>query len=189
MQEYRAAISHEFIRSRLGFSNVVRLKKNGTFKRTVALLDESGNLYEREFRVQTALWVDADTGDAHYVSIFPNFIRRYTRPCLNVLEYISCHTEKGEDIFRHIDDSNAIYSCEDRFARILTRIDNSFAKEQYASRLKAQNAAAFSRPVSNPSEEARNKRFPFIISLILMAREYFSKPCGVLACIYSIFLF
>ncbi len=189
MQEYRAAISHEFIRSRLGFSNVVRLKKNGTFKRTVVLLDEPGNLYEWEFRIQTALWVDPDTGKNHYVSIFPNFIRRYTRPCLNVLEYISCHTGKGEDIFRHIDDSNAIYSCEDRFARILTRLDKSFAKEQYASRLKAQYTTTFNRPVSNPSVEARNKRFPFVFSLILMAREYFSKPCGVLACTYSIFLF
>lgn len=173
----------------MGVSDVVRLKKNGTFKRTVELLDDSGSLYEKEFRIQTALWTDPATGKNHYVSIFPNFIKRYIRPGLNVLEYISCQTGKGEDIFRHIDDRNSLYSCEDRIATNLQRLDKICRDKQFDSILNARYTLAYNRPISIPREDVLGLRFPHVVTLILVARQYFGLESGVLAAVNALFRF
>lgn len=153
------------------------------------MLDDSGSLYEKEFHVQTALWTDPATGKNHYVSIFPNFIKRYIRPCLNVLEYISCLTGKGEDIFRHIDDKDSLYSCEDRIVRALQRLDQTCRDKQFESILNARYTLAFNRPISLPREAVLEQRFPHVVTLILAARQYFGLESGVLAAANSIFRF
>jgi hypothetical protein len=168
--------------------DVVRLKLNGTFGRNLELLDPSGNLYIVRFRIQTALWEDS-TGEQHYVSIFPNFIRQFTRPCLSVLEYISCNTGKGEDIFSHIDDRNNIYSCEDRMAHILEALDKKCAENDYTGILNVRYTTAFNRPIAISTEEVSRNRFPHVFTLILMVREYFGMHFGGLATAWSIFRF
>lgn len=167
---------------------VVRLKRNGTFGRNLELLDPSGNLYMVRFRIQTALWEDP-VGEGHYVSIFPNFIRKFTRPCLSVLEYISCNTGKGEDIFSHIDDRDNIHSCEDRMAHILEALDKKCDAGDYTGTLNARYGTAFNRPIAIPTEEVSRKRFPHVFTLILMAREYYSMHFGGLAAARSAFRF
>jgi hypothetical protein len=167
---------------------VVKLKRNGTFGRNLELLDPSGNLYIIRFRIQTALWEDS-TGEEHYVSIFPNFIRKFTRPCLSVLEYISCNTGKGEDIFSHIDDRDNIHSCEDRMAHILETLNKKCAEKNYTVVINARYTATFNRPITIPTKEVSRNRFPHVFTLILMAREYFSMHWGSLAAAWSVFRF
>jgi hypothetical protein len=152
------------------------------------LLDTSGNLYIVRFRIQTALWEDS-TGERHYVSIFPNFIRKFTRPCLSVLEYISCNTGKGEDIFSHIDDRDNIHSCEDRMAHILEVLDKKCVEKDYAGVLNTRYTIAFNRPITISSGKVSRNRFPHVLTLILMAREYFGLHFGGLAAAWSIFRF
>jgi hypothetical protein len=185
---YKAGITNEFIRSKLEGFEVVRLKLNGTFGRNLELLDLSGNLYIIRFRIQTASWEDS-TGEQHYVSIFPNFIRKFTRPCLSVLEYISCNTRKGEDIFSHIDDTDNIHSCEDRMAHILEALDKKCDEKDYTGVLNVRYTTAFNRPITISTEEVSRNRFPYVFTLILMARKYFGMHFGGLAAAWSIFRF
>jgi hypothetical protein len=168
--------------------DVARLKRNGTFGRNLELLDLSGNLYIVRFRMQTALWEDS-TGEQHYVSIFPNFIRKFTRPCLSVLEYISCNTKKGEDIFSHIDDRDNIHSCEDRMAHILEALDKKCSEKDYTDVLNTRYTAAFNRPIKIFAKEMSHNRFPHVFTLILIVREYFGMRCGSLSAAWSIFRF
>lgn len=168
--------------------DVVTLKLNGTFGRDLELLDPSGNLYVTRFQIQTALWKDS-TGEQHYISIFPNFIRKFTRPCLLLLEYISCNTRKGEDIFSHIDDRDNIHSCEDRIAHILETLDKKFAAEDYKNILNSLCTIAFNRHTTIFTEEVGSKRFPHVFTLIIMVQEYFSVPSGALATAWSILQF
>lgn len=151
------------------------------------MLDLSGNLYIVRFRIQTALWEDS-TGGQHYISIFPNFIRKFTRPCLSVLEYISCNTGKGEDIFSHIDDRDNIHSCEDRMAHILEALDKKCNEIDYIV-LNARYTTAFNKPITISTEEVGHNRFPHVFTLILMVREYFGMHFGGLAAAWSIFRF
>ena len=92
------------IRNSLRLPDSVKLKLNGTFGRWLHLLDADNRLYRKFYRIQTAVWFDEEEGKWRYVSIFPNFIKKYCPPCLNMLEYIGCRIRKGEDIFKHIDD-------------------------------------------------------------------------------------
>ncbi len=152
------------------------------------MLDPSGNLYLVRFRIQTALWKDS-TGKQHYISIFPNFIRKFTRPCLSVLEYISCNTRKGEDLFSHIDDWDNIHTCEDRMAHILEVLNKKCAEKDYTGVLNSRYTTAFNRSITLSIEEVGYSRFPHVFTLILMVREYFGMHWGGLALAWSIFLF
>ncbi len=168
--------------------DVVTLKLNGTFGRDLELLDPSGNLYVTRFQIQTALWKDS-TGEQHYISIFPNFIRKFTRPCLLLLEYISCNTRKGEDIFSHIDDRDNIHYCEDRMAHILEMLDKKFAAEDYTNILNSLYKIAFNRHITISTEELSYKRFPHVFILIIMVQEYFGVSSGGLAAAWFILQF
>jgi hypothetical protein len=187
-EKYKAGITNGVIRSKLEGFDVVRLKRNGTFGRNVELMDSSGNLYMVRFRVQTALWEDS-SGKQHYVSIFPNFIRKFTRPCLSVLEYISCNTVRGEDIFSHIDDSNNIHSCEDRMVHILETLDKKCDSEGYIYSLHADYKTISNGSIAVQGEEVCRKRFPHVFTLIIMVRKYFAMRFGGLAVAWSIFRF
>jgi len=187
-ENYKAAITNEFIHSKLDGFEVVRLKRNGTFGRALELLDLSGNLYIICFRIQTALWKDS-AGKQHYVSIFPNFIRKFTRPCLSVLEYTSCNTRKGEDIFSHIDDRDNIHSCEDRMVHNLDELDKKCAEKDYAGILNSRYTIVFNKPITISTEEVSRSRFPHVFTLILIVREYFGMHWGSLATASSIFRF
>jgi len=87
------------------------------------LLDNTDCIYKVVYKVQTALWYDVETDKWQYVSIFPNFIKRYCQPSINMLEYISCKTGKGENIFEHIDDPEEILDSEDRLVWLLRKLE------------------------------------------------------------------
>ena len=78
---YKNKITYGFIRSKLGLSDSVKLKLNGTFGRDLYLLDKNNCLYQKFYRVQTASWFNRKSGKWKYVSIFPDFIKRYCTPC------------------------------------------------------------------------------------------------------------
>lgn len=179
---YKNQITHEFIRNQLGLSDSVRLKLNGTFKRRLYLLDKDNCTYCVTYEIQTALWLNSTTGKWQYVSIFPSFIKRYCQPCLHMLEYISCHTGKGENIYRHIDDPEALFDCEDFFTRSIKCIEKECEQAKYAALLNSRYADVYNRPLSiNDTEFKSGRRFSVLYTLVLTARKFYGVQQGVLA--------
>lgn len=184
--EYKGKISHGFIRSGLNLSDSVRLKLNGTFGRWLYLIDESNNLYSFRFRIQTAAWFNEAIGKWQYVSIFPNFIKRWCQPCLNLLEYISLNVGKGEDIFKHVDDPKELFFSEDRIAGAVKRLEAKCIKLNLEALLNSRYTQVFNTPIpARNSEKRRIKRFAGMYSLIVTARYFFGEYIGVLALINS----
>lgn len=167
-------------------SDSVRVKFNGGFSRWLYLLDENNCLFKVSFRVKTALWLD-ETGKWRYVSIFPNFIKRWYQPCLNLLEYISCEVRRGEDIFTHIDDPKELLLCEDRIAGALYRLEKSCLQIKCEALLNSRYTHVFNRPVPDRDfKVAETTRFAYLNSLIITARFFFGVNTGVLALVNSI---
>lgn len=186
-EEYKGKISHGFIRSGLGLKEGVKIKLNGTFKRWLYLLDEEDNLYKVLYRIQTALWTDSETGKDIYVSVFPNFIKRYCQPCLHVLEYISCQVRKGEDIFWHIDDPAGLLTCEDRIVRVMRRLEEDCGRENFSALLNAKYTQVYNRPITVFSTHSTGaRRFPLMDTLAATARQFFGKCAGVLALVNTL---
>ena len=165
----------------------VRLKLNGTFERQLFLLDEKNCIYQVPYKVQTAVWFSEDSGKWKYISIFPDFIKRYCTPCLHLLEYISCHTGKGEDFYRHIDDPEAILDCEDSITRPAKWIEKECMELNYPALLNSRYMHIYniSLPALKPDYA---KLFPVLYNLVLTARYFFGKSHGVLSLINNIIL-
>lgn len=180
--EYKGKISHEFIRTGLNIWDSIRLKLNGTFERGLYLIDEINNLYSVRLKIQTAAWFNNITRKWQYVSIFPNFIKRWYQPCLNLLEYVSLKVGKGEDIFKHIDDPRELFLCEDRIAGAIKRLGMKCTKLDLEALLNSKYTQVFNRSVpAKYFEERRIRRFPGMYSLVITARYFFGKDSGVLA--------
>lgn len=186
--EYKNRITHGFIRNELGLSEDVRLKLNGTFGRWLYLLDGSERLYIARYRIQTALWRNPLTGRETYVSIFPNFIKHYCQPCLHLLEHISCHVGKGDDILRHIDDPEGLVSCEDRFARIMKRLENDCSSANYPALLNSRYTEVYNIPITVSGRNIAHRRYPWMYSLVATAVQYFGKYTGVLSLVNTVIL-
>lgn len=151
------------------------------------LLDENDRLYRVRYHIQTALWADPETGKWEYVSIFPNFIKRYCKPCLNMLEYISSCVGKGEDILEHIDDPEGILTCEDHIARTMKRLERSCSKNDYSALLNSRYTLVYNKPILVPGTEITGTlRFKFVYILVVTARYFFGKARGVLAMVNTI---
>ena len=185
-EEYKGKISHWFIRNNLKLSDSVRLKLNGGFSRWLYLLDENNCLFKVSFRIQTALWLD-EAGKWRYVSIFPNFIKRWYQPSLNLLEYVSCEVRKGEDILAHIDDPEELLLCEDRIAGAVHRVEKHCMQIECEALLNSKYTLVFNRPI--PARGINidgDKRFKLLYSLIITARYFFGENTGVLALVNNI---
>lgn len=185
--EYKGKITHGFIRNKLKLSDSVSLKLNGTFERWLFLLNKDDCLYSFRYNIQTALWFNAETKKWQYVSIFPNFIKRWCQPCLGVLEYISSNVEKGEDILEHIDDPEEILLCEDRLANAIKRLEFNCTKIKYEALLNSRYTQVFNQslPVVN-RKEISNKRFPVLFSLVVTGSHFFGVHTGVLSLVNRI---
>lgn len=184
--EYKDKISHESIRNGLKLSGSVRVKLNGGFSRELLLLDKNNCIFKVDFKVQTALWLD-ETSKWRYVSIFPNFIKRWFQPCLNLLEYISCEVGESEDIFSQIDDPEELLLCEDRIADALYRLGKSCAENSFEALLNARYTHVFNRLVPTRGFNVTEvKRFKLVYSLIVTARRFFGINTGVLALVNNI---
>jgi hypothetical protein len=173
----------------LGLSEDVRLKLNGSFGRWLNLLDENDRLYMVRYRIQTALWRNPETGSDTYVSIFPNFIKRYCQPCLHLLEHISYHVGKGEDILRYIDDPEGLVSCEDRFAGIMKRLESDCSNANYPALLNSRYTEVYNRPITIPDSSIGGvERYPWMFSLVATAIQYFGRRTGVLSLANTVIL-
>ena len=171
----------------MGLPDSIRLKLNGTFGRWLYLLGEDHCLYRKFYRVQTAVWFDEMAGKWQYVSIFPNFIKRYCTPCLGMLEYISCNVRKGEDIFEHIDDPEEILDCEDRITKPIRRIEKECVKANYPALLNSRYTDVYNRPLNISAWKASfAARFPVLNNLVKTARLFFGKQQGVLSLVNTI---
>ncbi len=168
-------------------SDSIKLKLNGTFGRELYLLDKDDKLYSIEFRIQTALWIDPATQKKCYVSIFPNFIKRYCLPCLNVLEYISYHLGKDEDIFRYIDDPKELLYCSDNVTGALKLLEKKCIKVSYLTLLNSKYSDGFDRPLIFELKNPVVKKFLNVYALIVSAKKFFGRQSGVLSIVNSTF--
>lgn len=184
--EYIGQISHESIRNGLNLPDSVRVKLNGGFTRWLYLHDENNCLYKVRFKVKTALWRD-QAGKWRYVSIFPDFIKRWYQPCLNLLEHISCQVGKGEDVFEHIDDPEELLLCEDRITGAAYRLQKHCVRIKCEALLNSRYTDVFNRSVPfRGYEAAKTRRFGRLYSLVITARHFFGEATGVLALVNSI---
>lgn len=171
----------------MGLPEGVRLKLNGTFGRWLYLLDEDDCLYQEHWRIQTAVWFNEQVGKWQYVSIFPHFIKRYCSPSLNLLEYISCTSRKGEDVFRHIDDPEEILDSEDRITRPIRQIEREAGRFSYPALLNSRYTEVYNRPLNMPVGIVHFKaRFSVLYSLVIIARQLFGKKYGVLSLVNTV---
>ena len=170
----------------MGLSEGIRLKLNGTFGRWLYFLDEDDRLYKTRYLIQTALWDNPVTGKKTYVSIFPNFIKQYCQPSLHLLEHISRHTGKGEDILRHIDDPEGLVNCEDRFVRTMKRLEIDCSKANYPALLNSRYTEIYNIPVTVSSCNILPRRYPWMYSLVTTAVQYFGKYTGVLSLVNTV---
>jgi len=158
----------------LNLSNSIRLKFNGSFKRWIYLLDEHDCLYKVRIKIKTAAWFNENTRKWQYVSIFPNFIKRWHQSSLNLLEYTSCIVRKGEDVFWHIDDPKELLLCEDSITGAIKRIEKDIDDINCVALLNSKYTLIFNRPVHFKwFEDVKFMRFETLFSLIVMAKQYF----------------
>lgn len=188
-EHYKNKISHDFIRNNLNLSESIRLKLNGTFDRYLEFLDENNCVHRILYKVQTAVWMNNETGKWQYVSIFPNFIKRYCQQCLNMFEYISCQVGKGENVFKHIDDPEGIFDCEDRITKPMRRIEKECLKYNYPALLNSRYTDIYNRPLPTTfNSPATEKRFSILFNLLCTARCFFGIQQGVLSLMNKIIL-
>jgi hypothetical protein len=166
----------------------VKIKLNGTFTRNLYYLDEKNNVCEISFKIQTAAWMNTSTGKWQYVSIFPCFIKKYCPLSLHLLENISCHTGKGENIFRHIDDPEEFFDCEDPITRPLKRFEKDFKVSDPSALLNSRHVEVYNIPICLDVYTIERKRFQRVYELVLTARVFFGIKEGVLALANSILL-
>lgn len=173
----------------MNLSDSVKLKLNGTFARWLYLLDENNCIYCLKYRVQTALFLNSETGKWNYISIFPDFIKRYCPPSLNLLEYISCYTGKDEFFYKHIDDPKGILDCEDLLTSPIVHIEKDCKLYNYSALLNSKYTAVYNRPLTVTENKLTiTKRYPLLYALILTARQFFGKQEGVLSLVNSVML-
>lgn len=144
---YKNRITYGFIRSELGLSENVKIKLNGGFTRDLYYLDEQDHVRKIQFRIQTAAWKYTASGKWNYVSIFPCFIKRYCSISLHTLEKVSCQTGKGENVFWHIDDPEALFDCEDPIVRPLVKLEKEFKISDPSALLNSRYVQVFNRPI------------------------------------------
>lgn len=186
-EHYKNRISHDFIRNNLNLSESIRLKLNGTFERWLYLLDGNNCIYRILYKVQTAVWFNDETGKWQYVSIFPNFIKKYCQQCLDMFEYISCNVRKGENVFEHIDDPEGLFDCEDRITKPLRRIEKECMKFNYPALLNSRYTDIYNRPLPvTENVYASTRRFSVLFALLCTARHFFGKQQGVISLVNKI---
>lgn len=178
---YKQKITHKYIIDTLGLSNDVKIKFNGTFTRTLSLLDNKANLYDVIFKVQTALYYSPKTKKNHYVSIMPSFIKKHCPFSLTTLEYIAITAREGESIFNHIDDPLRILECEDRIVKSIRRIEANSYMYKYSALLNSKYTKIYNRALKTDGSDIHLKRFKSIYELIVAARAYFGVKSGVLS--------
>lgn len=164
----------------------VKIKLNGKFSRDLYFLDEKNNVCKINFKIQTAAWMNIETGKWQYVSIFPCFIKKYCPMSLHMLENISCHTGKGETIFRHIDDLEGLFDCEDPIAKPLTRFEKEFKISNPSALLNSKYTEVYTLPINLDVYNVTPKRFQNVYELILTARVFFGIKVGVLSLVNTI---
>lgn len=166
----------------MGLPDSVRLKLNGTFKRDLFLLNNNDCMFRVVYRIQTALWYDDQAEKWQYVSIFPSFIKRYCQPSINMLEYISCKTGKGESIFEHIDDPEEILESEDRLIWLLRKLERESNRTSSPALLNSRYTEVYNKPLTITADaDAFTRRFPMLYLLVLTARQYFGQQQCVLS--------
>jgi hypothetical protein len=170
----------------LGLSEGVKIKLNGRFSRDLYYLDEQNDIQKIRFQIQTAAWKYPGLDKWNYVSIFPCFIKRYCPISLHMLEKISCQTGKGENVFRHIDDPEAHFNCEDPIVQPLKRFEKEFRISDPSALLNSRYVQVYNRPIDLNVYCVSPMRFKKVYELILTARFYFGIETGVLSMTHAI---
>lgn len=183
---YKNRISHGFIRGELKLPDDIKIKMNGTFKRKLIYLDEKSNVGKISFKIQTAAWMDAESGKWQYVSIFPCFIKKYCPLSLHLLENLSSRVRKGDKIFDHIDDPENIFDSEDPIVSMLLRFEKEFKRSNLSVLLNFKYTEIHKRPIKTDTDNIASKRFKKVYELVLTASAFFGIEVGALSLVNSI---
>ena len=183
---YKKRLTHEFIRNELGLPEDIKIKLNGTFTRGLCYTDDNNNVCKIRFKIQTAVWMEPETGKWKYVSIFPCFIKKYCALSLHMLENISSRERKGDKIFDHIDDPEKLFDCEDSIVRVFLRFEKAFKISDPCVLLNSRYIEMGNEPINLNTSSIASKRFKKLYQLILTARVYFGIETGVLSLTNSI---
>lgn len=183
---YKNRISHGFIRGELKLPDDIKIKMNGTFKRKLIYLDEKSNVGKISFKIQTAAWMDAESGKWQYVSIFPCFIKKYCPLSLHLLENLSSRVRKGDKIFDHIDDPENIFDSEDPIVSMLLRFEKEFKRSNLSVLLNFKYTEIHKRPIKTDADNIASKRFKKVYELVLTASAFFGIEVGALSLVNSI---
>lgn len=185
---YKNRITHGFIRSELDLPDDIKIKLNGTFTRGLSYLDDKGNVCGISFKIQTALWVDAN-GKRRYVSIFPSFIKKHCPLSLHLLEHISSRTRRSDEVFNHIDDPEKIFDSEDPITRALERFEKELTTSDHLKTLNFRYTKTYGRSFQVNSCIIDSMRFKKVYELKLIACAFFEVVTGGLSLANSIFYF
>ena len=106
-----------------------------------------------------------------------------------MFEYISCQVRKGENVFKHIDDPEGIFDCEDRITKPIRRIEKECLKFNYQALLNSKYTEIYNTSLPGAVNSSKaTKRFSVFFDLVCTARHFFGKQYGVLSLVNSIIL-
>lgn len=127
-KNYLNIVSSKFVRSEFGLSCVVKIKKNGTFSRTLYIY-VGNTLVKKRVKIQKFQYIDSH-GIKHYASVFPSFIFKYNPLHEELIDLVISNVEKGENVLEHINDVDNLIDCEDIIANACTNIEKKIRSKK-----------------------------------------------------------
>lgn len=127
-KKYLNIVLSKFVRSELGLSGVVKIKKNGTFSRTLYIYVVN-TLVKKRVKIQKFQYNDS-YGKKHYVSVFPSFIFKYNPLHEELIDLVISNVGKGENVLEHINDTDNIIDCEDIIASACSNMEKKICSKK-----------------------------------------------------------
>jgi hypothetical protein len=109
-------------------SKSVKIKKNGTFERTLYLYIGKTIAIKR-VKIQKFQYIGFD-GKKHYASVFPSFIFKYNPLHEDLIDFVISNVGKGEDILIHINDDDNTINSEDIIASSCKNIEKKIRSKK-----------------------------------------------------------
>jgi hypothetical protein len=130
-KNYLDKIDKEKIRKQLNIPDGDYLKKNGSWQRTLYYTIDKVLQYSK-VKIQKLQWT-TETGDSHYISVWPDFIIKYNPVTIDLIELISLNIRKDEDIFTYIKDPECFLDCEDLLHFSTQKVNQACIDKNYSA--------------------------------------------------------
>ena len=183
-QEFLDGLDTDEIKKDHGFPENDRLKKNGTFNRGLYFHTDI-IVFKTRIKIQKLERTTIINGEEVkiYMSVFPDFIRKYTKASLHIIEFITINVGKGEDIFTVLDDPENYLHSEDPLHNSCHRIDQACFEEKFAALLNAYYTEIHDTPISLSATECKisSMRYSNTYELFLIGQGFTGKQNSILA--------